>query len=83
MRLSEFLWCFLADIVRARLRTMGVDEHRFIIESGWLMFIRGLDITAHLSIGVRIGGEWCIFDVGGSRSMVRLHHQSYMVPQMV
>jgi hypothetical protein len=54
---------------------MGVDEHRFKIESGWLMFNGGLDIMAHIYIGVRPGSEWCIFDVGGSRSMVRLHHQ--------
>jgi len=40
------------DIVRARVRTMGVTEHRFGIESA-----------------TNPGNEWCIYDVGGSRSM--------------
>lgn len=25
------------DIVRARLRTVGVQEHKFVIEEGWLI----------------------------------------------
>jgi guanine nucleotide-binding protein subunit alpha len=39
------------DIVRARLRTVGVQEHRLKFEGG--------PVT---------GGEWAIYDVGGSRT---------------
>ncbi|KAI0093378.1 G-protein alpha subunit [Irpex rosettiformis] len=42
------------DIVRARLRTLGVEEHRFTMESG---------------MSWASGSEWYIYDVGGSRSM--------------
>ncbi|KAI0323559.1 hypothetical protein GY45DRAFT_1314916 [Cubamyces sp. BRFM 1775] len=43
------------DIVRARVRTLGVEEHHFTMENGALP-----------------GTEWYIYDVGGSRSVVRI-----------
>ena len=42
------------DVIRARLRTIGVQEHRIQLETG-----------------PEAGKEWLIYDVGGSRSMVR------------
>ncbi|KAI0944664.1 hypothetical protein AcW1_002324 [Taiwanofungus camphoratus] len=39
------------DIVRARLRTLGVQEHRIKFETG-----------------PAAGSEWCLYDVGGSRT---------------
>ncbi|KIP06671.1 hypothetical protein PHLGIDRAFT_106742 [Phlebiopsis gigantea 11061_1 CR5-6] len=39
------------DVVRARLRTLGVQEHRIHFESG-----------------PAAGTEWCLYDVGGSRT---------------
>ncbi|KZT04650.1 G-alpha-domain-containing protein [Laetiporus sulphureus 93-53] len=40
------------DVVRARLRTMGVQEYRFKFDKG----------------GVDAGREWILYDVGGARS---------------
>ncbi|KAI0085497.1 guanine nucleotide binding protein, alpha subunit [Irpex rosettiformis] len=39
------------DVVRARLRTLGVQEHRILFETG-----------------PAAGLEWCLYDVGGSRT---------------
>ncbi|CDO77487.1 hypothetical protein BN946_scf184902.g21 [Trametes cinnabarina] len=39
------------DVVRARLRTLGVQEHRIRFDKG-----------------PAAGSEWCIYDVGGSRT---------------
>ncbi|PBK60256.1 heterotrimeric GTP-binding alpha subunit [Armillaria solidipes] len=44
-----------SDIVRARIRTIGVEEHNFVAESG-------------PSLGTEKGSEFFIADVGGSRS---------------
>ncbi|KAK0229755.1 heterotrimeric GTP-binding alpha subunit [Armillaria nabsnona] len=44
-----------SDIVRARIRTIGVEEHHFVAESG-------------RSLGTDKGSEFFIADVGGSRS---------------
>ncbi|KAI0772348.1 G-alpha-domain-containing protein [Trametes elegans] len=40
-----------SDVVRARLRTLGVQEHRIKFHKG-----------------PAAGSEWCIYDVGGSRT---------------
>ncbi|KAH9851284.1 G-alpha-domain-containing protein [Lenzites betulinus] len=40
-----------SDVVRARLRTLGVQEHRIKFNKG-----------------PAAGSEWCIYDVGGSRT---------------
>jgi len=63
---------FSADIVRARLRTMGVDEHRFVIERGLSATFRTVPgFATPVPPGNQTGTEWCFFDVGGSRCMVR------------
>ncbi|KDQ25292.1 hypothetical protein PLEOSDRAFT_1045361 [Pleurotus ostreatus PC15] len=41
------------DVVRARLRTVGVQEHRILFEQGTFLE----------------RGEWLIYDVGGARTM--------------
>ncbi|KDR77215.1 hypothetical protein GALMADRAFT_66144 [Galerina marginata CBS 339.88] len=48
------------DIVRARLRTVGIQEHRLIFKQGpW----------DNPKSGKQSGWEWRIFDVGGCRTM--------------
>ncbi|EIM81854.1 G-alpha-domain-containing protein, partial [Stereum hirsutum FP-91666 SS1] len=42
-----------ADVVRARLRTIGIQEHSLVFEDG---------------IKNESGGEWTIYDVGGCRT---------------
>jgi hypothetical protein len=44
------------DVLRARLKTVGVAEHKFEMEA---------------PAGREAGTEWRIIDVGGSRSQVR------------
>ncbi|KAF9064323.1 G-protein alpha subunit [Rhodocollybia butyracea] len=48
------------DVVRSRLRTLGVQEYRIFIES-----------TNALNLNARPRREWVIYDVGGSRTMRR------------
>jgi len=43
------------DVLKARLKTVGVSEYRFEMEA---------------SVGKYMGPEWRIVDVGGSRSQV-------------
>lgn len=50
------------DVVRARLRTTGVQEYRFVLDTG-------VDI---------IGREWVFYDVGGSRSLRGVWHPYFM-----
>lgn len=42
------------DILRARLKTLGVSEYRFELKAS----------------GRAVGHDWRIFDVGGQRSLV-------------
>ena len=53
------------DIIRARLRTVGVQEHNIVLESG-----------------PEPGREWIIYDVGGTRSLVRFFSRIilYLLP---
>ncbi|KAH0834856.1 G-alpha-domain-containing protein [Lanmaoa asiatica] len=44
------------DILRARLKTLGVSEHRFQVRTGHL--------------GTTMSSDWRVFDVGGQRSLV-------------
>lgn len=59
------------DIVRARLRTVGVQEFRFMVEIG-----THLDLDTWMCVidcytaGGEAGREWIFYDVGGSRSHV-------------
>jgi len=68
------------DIVRARLRTVGVQEHRLKFEGGWwfVFFVQNTNGDhKYLSAGPVTGGEWAIYDVGGSRTSVsNLHIQT-------
>ncbi|KAF8144347.1 G-alpha-domain-containing protein [Mycena galopus ATCC 62051] len=48
------------DVVRARLRTLGVQEWRIVLEQNAETYVVGSD---------SFGSEWVIYDVGGSRSM--------------
>ncbi|TFK31874.1 heterotrimeric G protein alpha subunit, partial [Crucibulum laeve] len=51
------------DIVRARLRTVGIQEHRLIFKQGpW-------DTPRYSLAGKESGWEWRIFDVGGCRTL--------------
>ncbi|KAH8079422.1 G-alpha-domain-containing protein [Cristinia sonorae] len=69
------------DVVRARLRTMGVQEYSFISEkvdkeniaSGLLGYnskkvAAGETIKRNGPLGIEPGREWIIYDVGGARS---------------
>ncbi|KAK7462125.1 hypothetical protein VKT23_007728 [Stygiomarasmius scandens] len=49
------------DVVRARLRTLGVEEHRVVFES----------LAPHKGVLADPGREWVIYDVGGSRTVRR------------
>ncbi|KAL0955368.1 hypothetical protein HGRIS_001616 [Hohenbuehelia grisea] len=48
------------DVVRARLRTVGVQEHRIQFEQRAM---------PSFSIGHEFGREWAIYDVGGARTV--------------
>lgn len=66
-----------SDIVRARLRTIGVQEYRFVFEKGEILTLSSsLDFIQMLSLeflplGLEAGQEWLMYDVGGARSLVR------------
>ncbi|KAF8553366.1 guanine nucleotide binding protein, alpha subunit [Imleria badia] len=47
------------DILRARLKTLGVSEHRFQVKVGHL--------------GTAMSSDWRVFDVGGQRSLDKRH----------
>lgn len=63
------------DIVRARLRTMGVQEYRFMFERGASTFNSPYN-SRHRVLKIRPGSEqgqeWLMYDVGGTRSLVRI-----------
>ncbi|KAI0324728.1 G-alpha-domain-containing protein [Cubamyces sp. BRFM 1775] len=46
------------DVVRARLRTLGVQEHRLVMERNGVSSLATNDVAR----------EWMIYDVGGSRT---------------
>lgn len=60
------------DVVRARLRTMGVQEHRIMVEKGTRPNVIPICMIwgAHSRPGTEAGCEWLIYDVGGARSLV-------------
>lgn len=64
------------DIVRARLRTLGVEEHRFTMETGMSLQVEVLIPILMTTRTGASGSEWYIYDVGGSRNVVRhLQHR--------
>ena len=72
------------DVVRARLRTLGVQEYKIeftpenvnqnMFSSAFYFILSFYLVDEILSIdtmgGVEYGKEWRIYDVGGSRSLV-------------
>ena len=68
------------DVVRARLRTLGVQEYRITFETSATLFA-GRPMQSFLFFRILIlvlggvggdgGKEWLLYDVGGSRTMVR------------
>jgi len=67
------------DIVRARLRTVGIQEHRLVFNNGpWdspkcvlIIIFYGNYIQLTLLVADKqTGWEWRIFDVGGCRTLV-------------
>uniref|UniRef100_A0A8H8CDM9 G-alpha-domain-containing protein n=1 Tax=Psilocybe cubensis TaxID=181762 RepID=A0A8H8CDM9_PSICU len=50
------------DVVRARLRTLGVQEYRIRLDDGPTSIFAG-------GIGGDAGKEWILYDVGGSRTV--------------
>jgi len=69
------------DVVRARLRTLGVQEYRITFGTSASVFAGGpmqsffyflrILIPALGGVGGDGGKEWLLYDVGGSRTMVR------------
>lgn len=59
------------DVVRARLRTLGVQEYKFIFDHGGYLFFLDLCYMLMVNSGRTVGQEWRIYDVGGTRSIVR------------
>lgn len=56
---------FPDDILRSRLKTVGVTEHRFNLNDGESNGIGGT------GPGLLMGSDFRVFDVGGHRSLVR------------
>ncbi|KZP05558.1 G-alpha-domain-containing protein [Athelia psychrophila] len=52
------------DVLRARLRTVGVQEYSFVVEQGQNDVLRAADRK-----GQEVGRTWRMFDVGGARTM--------------
>ncbi|KAF8056516.1 G-protein alpha subunit [Lyophyllum atratum] len=50
------------DIVRARLRTLGIQEYKIQFDQNSTNFL------GNVGIGGNFGQEWLIYDVGGSRT---------------
>ena len=66
------------DIVRARLRTVGIQEYRLVFKNGPWEKPKGIPLLLYnndiyLTLVVadnHLGWEWHIFDVGGCRTLV-------------
>ena len=74
------------DVIRARLRTLGVQEYKFIFDHG--MFCRSplISLTYFLAHpGRTMGQEWRLYDVGGARNTVRFvfKHLIYIHPKKI
>lgn len=64
MGLGDGLTCLrLDDILRARLKTVGVTEFRFDINKS--------ELLGKFGPGASLSSGWHVYDVGGHRSMVR------------
>ncbi|THH26626.1 hypothetical protein EUX98_g7561 [Antrodiella citrinella] len=57
------------DVLRARLRTSGVQEHRITFENSADFHVgTHTDLMSSLPLQVEYGTEWIVYDVGGSRT---------------
>lgn len=61
------------DVIRARLRTLGVQEYKFIFDHGMFSqwFSSYFPFNLFLTLGRTMGQEWRLYDVGGARNTVR------------
>ena len=56
------------DILRARLQTVGVEEHRLVMETGEPRPISFAPCSANLCLAAAENGQqWIFYDVGGAR----------------
>jgi len=63
--------CTADDVLRARLKTLGIIEHRFTFEKGEQVTIVTIGVSCsffHPSAGQEKGADWIIYDVGGARN---------------
>ena len=58
----------LEDILRARLRTLGVEEHRLTMETGVYFRDWFLHSFAYTWSAAEKGADWVFYDIGGARS---------------
>jgi hypothetical protein len=65
------LMATIDDILRARLKTLGVSEHRFKFKAGKATCYN-ISTSSHRLIGNMVAHDWKVFDVGGARSLVRI-----------
>ncbi|KAG5641291.1 hypothetical protein DXG03_005568 [Asterophora parasitica] len=57
------------DVIRARLRTLGVQEYRFIFDHGELFsLLTSYNQHSEVAPGRTVGQEWRLYDVGGTRN---------------
>lgn len=56
--------------MKARLKTVGVEEYHFVMENGVFDLATTEILLANLCPAPEGGGDWYIYDVGGSRSLV-------------
>lgn len=59
------------DILRARLKTLGVSEHRFKFKAGNVTCYN-VSTSSHRLTGNMVAHDWKVYDVGGARSLVRI-----------
>ena len=55
------------DILRARLETIGIEEHHIFMETGEKVSFES-ELTDADSLEVDMGQEWIFYDIEGSRS---------------
>jgi hypothetical protein len=56
--------------MRARLKTVGVEEYHFVMESGLSTLVATYLSFPDPPTAPEGNGDWYIYDVGGSRSLV-------------
>ncbi|CAL1708399.1 unnamed protein product [Somion occarium] len=67
------------DVLRARLRTLGVQEHKLVFEHSADEGRSRLPTTdLDLLPSADAGSTWCIYDVGGSRTSVSFVHLGFV-----